>query len=87
MSITVKFMGILAVRAKTTEKTIEFFGKTIEDLFALLSEKYDMTFLDEFISPSGELKIIIQVNSESASLETALEDGDLVAFLQAVYGG
>jgi len=87
MSITVKYIGLLAVHAKKAEETIEFYGKTLKDLFNVLSEKQDAIFHEELISNSGELKITVLVNSDAATLETVLKDGDHLVFLQSVYGG
>ena len=87
MNVTIEYKGAFASKTKIKEEVVEFDGESLRQLIDALAEKHGAPFKDGLLSPAGELKISVLVNSEAAALDTVLKDGDSVTFIQYMYGG
>jgi molybdopterin synthase sulfur carrier subunit len=77
MSITVKYFAVLREQVGKSEESIDFQkGMTVSDL-------WKKTMSDDKL-PAG---IMVAVNMEYTRQDTALHDGDEVAFFPSVTGG
>jgi|GEM_PF-7114637 len=87
MLINVKYMGLLALNTNISEEQVEFDGVTVRAFLEFLYEKYGDEFKDTLVEPGGAFRMLVTVNSQAASYETMLYDGDKISFLVIVHGG
>ena len=80
MKISVRFFALYRERAGTSQTEVELpDGATPEELLIRLRSEYTSLPLSD--------SVLIAVNSEYASPESPLHDGDEVAFIPPVSGG
>ena len=87
MLINVKYMGLLALNTNMLEEQVDFDGGTLRAFLELLYDKYGDEFKEILVEPGGAFRMLVTVNSQAASYETMLYDGDIVSFLVIVHGG
>jgi molybdopterin synthase sulfur carrier subunit len=93
MKITVEVYGYLADVAGVKKQTIEIAGPTVRALLAEMSRTWSPRFMRIVLDENGDLtaQVSIFVNSitinDQQGLETRLQDGDQVVFMQPMEGG
>ena len=80
MNVSVRFFALYRERAGTSQTEVELpDGSTSEELLVRLRSEYTSLPLTD--------SVLIAVNSEYASPQAPLHDGDEVAFIPPVSGG
>lgn len=83
--IEIKYFARLSESLGIKSEQLDYDGqiKTAEDIIARLTERGD-EWVEEF---SGDKRILLAVNQEMCERDTAINDGDEVAFFPPVTGG
>jgi len=83
--INIKYFASLSEKLGLKNETLDYHDglKTADDIIATLITRGEV-WASEF---SGDNKILVAVNQEMGERETAVEDGDEVAFFPPVTGG
>lgn len=78
MNIEIHYFAILKQAAGRSSETVELTGGTADDLYQALAARHAFPRLRS---------VRVAINDEFACWETALSDGDSVAFIPPVAGG
>lgn len=93
MRITIEVYGYLADVAGIKKQAIEVAGATVRALLSEMSRTWSPRFMRVVLDENGDLtsQVSIFVNSvtinDQQGLETRLQDGDQVVFMQPMEGG
>jgi MoaD family protein len=95
MKITVEFLSLPAVTKIVGDKsiTLEFPGRTIDDLLTLITDRYGQKVRNFLFDDSGKLDMMLKILLNGSQwirrdqLDKPLENGDRITIMMLVAGG